>query len=488
MDDDEYRIYQQLSAAKARCKPTNPYCEGVPYELERIKSRDEVVGDLLEMYYRAKEMYPDVQLHLNRIDTSIGYRFDNIEFVPNNATTRYRNKNGEPAEIIRKQDLTEKQLQVYYCIGAFKKKCEKKNIAWVLDRETDRAYVAQLLEKQHEEAQKMYPNNSIILSIVDKDKPCTMDNIRFVPSKLLNNLPPEIKEPLQTQLKKERPPNRPKRKYSVPVKCLTSGQVYKNAGQAEKVLEIQRGAIRACCIGDAQSAGKYHGLPRVWQNATDEEYLDYVRSNNEANMPTAANEDETLSKASKEIMKEVPLRLFTYPAKDNDTIRRRIAIIDIDSTIADCQHRVSYAKAKQWDKFYALAHYDTPLKQNIKYIKKYCKKNKLTPVFVTGRSEIIRKDTEAFIEKYYKPKSVSDILMPEFQVSVYELHMRPKNTTFPAEEIKRTHLKHLMEDYAISVVFEDNEKCLAMYEEELRGFPAEVMDIKNDIGKLIGKL
>ena len=50
-----------------------------------------------------------------------------------------------------------------------------------------------------------------------------------------------------------------------PVKCLTSGEVYKSATEAAKELKISLGNISNCCNGKVKSAGKYKGRPRIWQ-------------------------------------------------------------------------------------------------------------------------------------------------------------------------------------------------------------------------------
>lgn len=140
-----------------------------------------------------------------------------------------------------------------------------------------------------------------------------------------------------------------------------------------------------------------------------------------------------------------------------NTTRTRVAVIDIDMTIADCSHRLKHIEGeeKDWDVFYKLAHYDTPMKDHITFIKRYLKKNKLKPVFVTGRNSDIRDDTEDFLNKY------------GFKNYYVKLEMRHRTDREPAYIVKQDHLKNILKQYAVEAVFDDDEECLKMYQDEL---------------------
>ena len=142
--------------------------------------------------------------------------------------------------------------------------------------------------------------------------------------------------------------------------------------------------------------------------------------------------------------------------------RKRIAIIDVDGTIADCSHRLHHIEKdeKDWDTFYNLAHYDAPLKDNIKKIKKLLKKNGLFPFFVTGRSNAIEWDTRDFIEKYFtKGKN-------------YKLRMRKSEDRRSAADVKKEILHTLLKHYAVEMWFEDDLDCRNMYGKELKSYHA----------------
>ena len=161
------------------------------------------------------------------------------------------------------------------------------------------------------------------------------------------------------------------------------------------------------------------------------------------------------------------------------TTRTRVAIIDIDGTIADCSHRLKHIEGeeKDWDTFYRLAHYDTPMKDHIAFIKRYLKKNKLMPVFSTGRNEKIEKDTEEFILKY---KIETSSFWSRFagcgpwEFLDYRITSRKKDDTRPASEVKRDMLHEHLRNYSVEAVFEDNFDCLKMYKDELQHYPCDM--------------
>lgn len=167
-----------------------------------------------------------------------------------------------------------------------------------------------------------------------------------------------------------------------------------------------------------------------------------------------------------------------------ETTRQKIAVVDIDGTVADCTHRLhvlggSEAKPRsgvddhskkptddQWKLFYRLLHYDTPMKDHIQFIKRYVKENDMKVVFVTGRNSKTMEDTRDFVRKYMKFAVNEDRLC--------NLAMRSESDRRPAWEVKKDLLQILLGRFAVEAVFEDNADCLRMYAEELKHFPCTI--------------
>lgn len=176
--------------------------------------------------------------------------------------------------------------------------------------------------------------------------------------------------------------------------------------------------------------------------------------------------------------------------------RDRVAIIDIDATIADCNHRLRFinGEEKDWKTFYRLAHLDTPLEENIYYIKDYLKENNLSPIFSTGRSSIIQRDTRHFIEqktnlceKPIDPNQYGVDLVGGMVRSMPRILDRKLEDHRPAEEVKRDNLQTLLDEYHVVAVFDDDWDCLKMYEEELQGFGVEIFHVGSSASTSLGQ-
>lgn len=150
------------------------------------------------------------------------------------------------------------------------------------------------------------------------------------------------------------------------------------------------------------------------------------------------------------------------------TTRTRIAVVDLDGTVADCSHRLhalpkgEITSEADWKLFYRLLHYDKPMKDHIQFIKRYVKQNDMRVVFVTGRNILTEKDSEEFVKKYLKFAANWTRWGDEPNI-----RMRAKNDRRPAWKVKRDHLHDLLDNFAVQAVFEDNKECLEMYAEEL---------------------
>lgn len=86
--------------------------------------------------------------------------------------------------------------------------------------------------------------------------------------------------------------------------------------------------------------------------------------------------------------------------------------LDIDGVIADCDHRLHYVKQekKDYDSFYKEVVNDAPMVDN-DFIDQVEKRYQGRVVFVTGRPERTRKDTNEWLEKHYGVKPYSHTML-----------------------------------------------------------------------------
>ena len=194
-------------------------------------------------------------------------------------------------------------------------------------------------------------------------------------------------------------------------------------------------------------------------------------------------------------------------------VRENCIIIDIDGTIADCEHRLYliHGEDKRWDEFFETAYLDVPMKKNIQFIKNMCKKYKARPVFITGRRSetdwsgncIVRRDTLRWIEKhflkidrpyikfcrwlnYHFDHSVWPFNLPQWYFSPVDLKrslfMRTKGDKRKAVEVKRDILERnkFTRNYHVVAVFEDGGESLAMYKKELSKYGTQFFLVNED--------
>jgi pimeloyl-ACP methyl ester carboxylesterase len=80
-----------------------------------------------------------------------------------------------------------------------------------------------------------------------------------------------------------------------------------------------------------------------------------------------------------------------------------VAVLDIDGVLADVRHRLSYVeqRPKDWQTFFAAAVNDSLLPEGLEVALDLA--DRFTIVYLTGRPERCRTDTEAWLEKYHFP-------------------------------------------------------------------------------------
>jgi len=94
-------------------------------------------------------------------------------------------------------------------------------------------------------------------------------------------------------------------------------------------------------------------------------------------------------------------------------MKKYYVIVDIDGTVANCQHRVKHIEGdkKDWDKFYEEAVNDEPYENVVELVNLLSAKYSI--VFCTGRPNEYRDDTLAWLKKHFKLGFFDCLLMRE---------------------------------------------------------------------------
>jgi phosphoglycolate phosphatase-like HAD superfamily hydrolase len=79
------------------------------------------------------------------------------------------------------------------------------------------------------------------------------------------------------------------------------------------------------------------------------------------------------------------------------------AVLDLDSTLSDARHRLHFIerRPKDWDSFFAGSKDDPPLEEGLAVAATLAEGHEI--VYVTGRPERIRRDTERWLDKHGLP-------------------------------------------------------------------------------------
>lgn len=129
-----------------------------------------------------------------------------------------------------------------------------------------------------------------------------------------------------------------------------------------------------------------------------------------------------------------------------------IFIFDIDGTLANNTHRVHHILNKDWDAYHQACDRDTPIAPVIAVLNTLYKHGHKI-LFWTGRDEIVRAQTEKWIETWtaVKPADIH-----------YNLWMRGTGDHRPDYEIKEAALRSI-DRTDLAGVFEDREQVVAMW-------------------------
>ena len=90
---------------------------------------------------------------------------------------------------------------------------------------------------------------------------------------------------------------------------------------------------------------------------------------------------------------------------------KKIAVIDIDGTIANIHHRLHYIQGeeKDWDNFFASCTDDEPIKNMICLVQNLSEHYRI--VFCTGRSAVIAFETRKWLDRNFSFDLKYDLLM-----------------------------------------------------------------------------
>lgn len=126
-------------------------------------------------------------------------------------------------------------------------------------------------------------------------------------------------------------------------------------------------------------------------------------------------------------------------------------IVDIDGTLADCEHRRHFidGKRKDWDGFFADAHNDTPFE----HMQRLLQDLDANVVYVSGRPERLRTVTEDWLVKHGFP-------FPRW------LYMRKDGDRRPDTDIKLELLAVVQAKHGrITMAFDDRDSVVEMWRE-----------------------
>ena len=121
---------------------------------------------------------------------------------------------------------------------------------------------------------------------------------------------------------------------------------------------------------------------------------------------------------------------------------RGFAVVDIDGVLADVRHRLHHLeqRPKDWQAFFASARHDPPLAEGLETARRLAEVYDV--VYLSGRPEYIRRDTERWFERHDLPAG--------------PLHLRPRGDYRPAYEMKLAVLRGLARTAPVQVVVDDD--------------------------------
>jgi uncharacterized HAD superfamily protein len=134
-------------------------------------------------------------------------------------------------------------------------------------------------------------------------------------------------------------------------------------------------------------------------------------------------------------------------------------VVDLDGTLCNCDHRVSFVRAQQYDEFNSRLVDDKPHEEVIRVIERLAMSHHI--IVATGRSDKYKEPTQTWFSRH--------------NIIVDALLMRPEGNHIPDHELKPQLLYSYFEGgkeealKSVLVVLEDRDKVVAAWRNE--GFP-----------------
>ena len=259
-------------------------------------------------------------------------------------------------------------------------------------------------------------------------------------------------------------------------KTTRAKEIMKSAGN--NLIRVNRDQLRPMLHGDTKWSGKKEKVTRYVQKSIVSDML--------SNNYSVIVDDTNLRDADRERWSQVA---HTYNAKfeivDMDTpyehcINRddarmdavgahvitsmalssgrfpynNIILCDIDGTIADLTHRLHYVNNgnRDWDSFFASVGDDKFRESIWRQVIEDAEANDAVVIFLSGRSDITRNDTEEWLESYV-----------EFKPLVL---MRREFDRRPDTDVKRDIYDWHFRDYNIVRIYDDRPRLVKMWREK----------------------
>jgi hypothetical protein len=131
-------------------------------------------------------------------------------------------------------------------------------------------------------------------------------------------------------------------------------------------------------------------------------------------------------------------------------VDNKYAVLDIDGVLADVRHRLHHldSRPKDWDSFFAAAPADPLLVEGLEVALDLAEQHPI--VYLTGRPERCRSDTQAWLDKYGFPSGT--------------LIMRSDTDRRPARLTKVQELNRLQRRSGVALLIDDDEYVVAAAE------------------------
>ena len=186
----------------------------------------------------------------------------------------------------------------------------------------------------------------------------------------------------------------------------------------------------------------------MWKNVAKIMEASFQTKNIDTDYKTCIERDSLRpNPVGEQVIKEFAFSSRRYPQE------RPFIICDIDGTIADIAHRLEYVKGdtKDWKSFFANIDNDSPRQDIIDEVFQLANLKQQEVIFVTGRPDTYRKETEAWLEKY----------TPDYSM----LLMRRCDDKRPDNEVKQGIYDKFLKHYEIDMIYDDRPRVIRMWRE-----------------------